>query len=282
MRARPVRAGAGGADLHVHTTHSDGDCSPCQVVVAAANVGLQALAITDHDAFSALEVARPEALHWGVELVPGIELSCELDGREIHILGYFFRDDDPDLMEAVDRLRAGRWARLDATAARLASLGLSIDLEALRRRRPRAAPGRRHLAEHLVQTGQAASLREAFARYLGDSGPAAEPKVLLPWDQAVQLIRKAGGVAALAHPPASLRRETLERLVDAGLKGIEVQGPGTSRSLQRRWREWADRYDLVPTAGTDFHSPGRSGRGGWIGAIAAPPEALERLRGLRS
>jgi predicted metal-dependent phosphoesterase TrpH len=271
---------AGGADLHIHTTHSDGACSPCQVVVAAANVGLRALAITDHDTLSALEIARPEARRWGIELVPGVELSCDHDGREVHILGHFIRDDDPALRAATDRLRAGRWARLEAMAARLAELGLSVDLEAVRRHHPRAVLGRRHLAEYLARTGQITSPREAFARYLGDSGPAAMPKVRLPWAEAIGLIQGACGVASLAHPPFYLRFEMLERMVAAGLRGIEVEGPGISRSLERRWRAWADRLDLVPTAGTDFHAPDRPGRGGWIGAIATPPESLERLRGL--
>lgn len=272
---------AGGADLHIHTTHSDGACSPCQVVVAAVNVGLRALAITDHDTLSALEVARPEALRWGIELVPGVELSCDHDGREVHILGHFVRDDDPALKEATDRLRAGRRARLEAMAARLVELGLSVDLDAVRRHHPRAVLGRRHLADYLAKTGQTSSPREAFARYLGDSGPAAAPKVRLPWAEAIGLIRAAGGVASLAHPPFYLRLEMLERFVAAGLQGIEVEGPGISRSLERRWRVWADRLDLVPTAGTDFHAPDRPGRGGWIGAITTPPECLERLRSLR-
>ena len=113
----------GAADLHVHTTHSDGVCSPCEVVVAAARVGLAALAITDHDTVSALAVARPEAARWGIELIAGVELTCEHDGRELHILGHFIRDDDPALLEAMASLRAGRTERLEAMAARLRDAG---------------------------------------------------------------------------------------------------------------------------------------------------------------
>ena len=141
-----------GADLHVHTTHSDGVCSPCEVVVAAARVGLAALAITDHDTVSALAVARPEAARWGIELIPGVELTCGHDGRELHILGHFIRDEDPALLEAMASLRAGRDQRIEAMAARLQTLGLSIDLDAVRRAFPRASLGRRHLAEYLART----------------------------------------------------------------------------------------------------------------------------------
>jgi len=281
-RGRKSQAGSAGsgADLHIHTTHSDGACSPCQVVIAAVNVGLKALAITDHDTVSALEIARPEARRWGIELVPGIELSCDFDDREVHILGYFVRDDDPPLRAATDRLRADRWSRLEAMADRLRTLGLSVDLEAVRRHHPRAVLGRRHLAEYLAKTGQISSPREAFALYLGDKGPATEPKAKLPWAKAIELIRGAGGVASLAHPPFYLRLNMLERLVEAGLRGIEVEGPGISRSLERRWRAWAEQLNLVPTAGTDFHASDRPGRGGWVGAITTPLDCLERLRGL--
>jgi predicted metal-dependent phosphoesterase TrpH len=249
-------------------------------VIAAVNVGLRAVAITDHDTLSAIEIARPEAQRWGIELVSGIELSCEHDGREVHILGHFVREDDPSIRSTTDRLRAGRWSRLEEMANRLSGLGFSIDLDALKRHHPRAVLGRRHLADYLARTGQVSGTREAFARYLGDDGPAAAPKLRIPWVEAIGLIRDAGGVASLAHPPFNLRLEVLERFVEAGLQGIEVEGPGISRKLEHRWRAWADRLGLVPTAGSDFHAPDRPGRGRWIGAIITPPDDLERLRSL--
>ncbi len=219
-----------GADLHVHTTHSDGICSPCEVVVAAARVGLPALSITDHDTVSALAVARPEAARWGLELIGGVELTCEFEGRELHILGHFIRDDEPELLEAITSLRTGRTERLHAMAARLKTLGLSVDEKALRRAFPRAVLGRRHVAEYLARTGQVASPRQAFLNYLGDRRPACVEKVRLESGRAIALIRAAGGVAALAHPPMDLRESTLRALVGLGLRAIEVDGPGFSRS----------------------------------------------------
>jgi predicted metal-dependent phosphoesterase TrpH len=269
--ARPVAA-----DLHIHTTHSDGVCSPCEVVNAAVNVGLSALAITDHDTVSALAVARPEADRLGIELIAGIELTAEREGREVHILGHFFRPDDPALVATTAALRLGRSDRLRAMAERLDGLGLSVDLKALAGIFPRATLGRRHLADWLVKTRQVVDHREAFALYLGDGGPAEVAKPRLPWVEAIALIRGAGGVAGLAHPPYDLRESTLREYADAGLGAIEVDGPGITTQCGRRWREWADRLGLAPIAGSDFHAADRPGR--WLGSTTTPGADLDRLR----
>lgn len=265
-----------GADLHVHTTHSDGVCSPCEVVNAAARAGLAAVAITDHDTVSALAVARPEADRLGIELVAGVEWTCEFAGREIHLLGHFFRDADPAVAAASTRLRRARVDRLSAMVDRLHDLGLSIDLHALQRAFPRATLGRRHLADWLVRTGQVGDQREAFARYLADHGPAHVPKPRLAWQAAVALTRSAGGVTGLAHPPFNLGFEQLRTLADGGLHAIEVAGPGVAPRLGRRFRDWAATLNLIPIAGTDFHAPDRPGR--WVGAVVTPHADLERLR----
>jgi 3',5'-nucleoside bisphosphate phosphatase len=256
--------------------HSDGACSPGDVVRAAASVGLAAVAITDHDTLSALSVARPEAARLGVELVAGIELTAEYEGREIHILGHFLRADDPALVATTVMLRAARADRLRAMAGRLAQMDLWVDLDALARAFPRATLGRRHLADWLVKTGQVPDRRGAFARYLGDDGPAHVPKPRLPWREAIACIRSAGGVAGLAHPGHHCQERLLRNLEAGGLGSIEVLGPGVGRRLAERLRAWADRLNLVPIAGTDFHAPDRPGR--WVGAIVTPAADLERLR----
>ncbi len=267
------------ADLHVHTTHSDGLCSPSEVVIAAAGVGLSALAITDHDTVSALAVARPEALRLGVELISGVELTCEYEGREVHLLGYFFRDDDPDLLAATERLRADRVERFAAMAERLVDLGMVVDLRAVRRCFPRAVLGRRHLGEYLARTKQVANVRDAFDRFLADGKPASVDKARLDAFEALALVHKAGGVVSWAHPPFNLKFEALRTLADAGLDAIETAGPGIQNRVGRRFRDWAEILNLVPTAGSDFHAPDRPGR--WVGAIAAPDSDVDRLRARR-
>jgi predicted metal-dependent phosphoesterase TrpH len=251
------------------------------VAVAAAGVGLSALAITDHDTVSALPIARPEAGRLGIELIAGVELSCVLapEGREFHLLGHFFRDDDADLLEAMSVLRLGRTRRLEMMVEKLNAHGLAIEPAALCRAFPRAVLGRRHVALFLERTGQVASVREAFSRFLADGRPCCVDKPRLDIVEAIGLVNRAGGVAALAHPPYDLRAETLRRLTEAGMGAIEVGGPGISNRLARRFRDWAAQLALVPIAGSDFHAPDRPGR--WVGAIATPQADLDRLRLVR-
>ena len=192
------------------------------------------------------------------------------------MLGYFIRDDDRELAEAMALLRIGRNRRVEAMTARLEGLGLLIDLNAVRRAFPRATLGRPHLADYLARTGQVGSRREAFVRYLGDGRTACVPKPRLDTREAIALIQRAGGVAALAHPPHDLGKDTLQVLATAGLQAIEVDGPGFSNGKSRRIRTWADQLGLVGVAGSDFHAPDHPGR--WVGAITTSRDNLERLR----
>ena len=265
-----------GADLHVHTTHSDGACTPAEVVRSAASVNLMAVAITDHDTLTGIAPARAEAARLGVELVAGIELTAERDGREIHLLGHFVDDADPALVGATAILRRARDARIEALADRLRGLGLTVDLDYLRAAFPRATLGRKHLADYLHRTGQVATYRDAFDRYLGDAGPVQVAKPRTPWREAIGLIRGAGGVAGWAHPPYDLRFESLHALAEAGLGAVEVGGPGVAPRVGLRWREWAEALGLAVTAGSDFHAPDRPGR--WVGAITLPAADFARLR----
>jgi predicted metal-dependent phosphoesterase TrpH len=221
-------------------------------------------------------VAQPEASRWKIELIKGIELTCSQDNREIHILGYFIRDDDQALDHALKSLRTGRALRMEVMSERLRTLGFSVDLNALRNVFPHSNLGRRHLADYLVRTHQVINMREVFSRFLADGRPACVDKPRLQSEDAIKLIRGAGGVAALAHPPHDLPRSSLQSLVEEGLQAIEVDGPGFSRSKSQRIGDWANRLGLIRVAGSDFHAADRPGR--WVGAITTAQEELERLR----
>lgn len=275
--ARAVQAGA---DLHVHTTHSDGVFSPGEVLRSAAQAGLAAVAITDHDTVSGVSVAQPEANRLGIELIPGIEMTAEHAGHEVHILGYFLDVHDEALLEATQRFRLERDQRLLSMIDALRELGLLVDFQAIRTVWPRAALGRKHLAEWLVKSQQAPTVRVAFDRYLADDAPACRPRPRIPWSEAVACIARAQGVAALAHPGRKLADPLLLDMKAAGLAGIEVNWPGQGANRVRQARERADRLGLIPLSGSDFHAPDQSMRS--IGCRVTPVAELERLRACAS
>ena len=264
----------GRADLHLHTTHSDGAYSPAQLVELARRAGLAAVAVTDHDAIGGVALARAAAVGSGVEVIAGVEITAEFHGRELHLLGYFFRTDDSPLMAALEKVRRGRVERFQEMVERLRACGASLDLRGIP---PPAAPeslGRRHLAEMLVSQGMAGSVREAFNRWLHDGGRAAAPKLRLPVDEAVVLVRGAGGVAAYAHPPYDCTVETLTELRDLGMGAVEVDHPAIKASRGRQLREWAATLGLAVSAGSDCHGPGKHA----VGACTVSTEELEQLR----
>ena len=272
-RPQPAMAGA---DLHVHTTHSDGVFSPGEVVRTAAQAGLSAVANTDHDTVSGVSVAQPEADRLGIELVPGIEMTAEHHDTELHILGYFLDVQHEPLLSATRRLHAERDQRFLAIIDGLRQLGLTVDFDEIRAVWPRAALGRKHLAEWLVRSRQVPTVRVAFNRYLADDAPACRPKPRMPWAEALASIANAGGVSALAHPSRNMDDLLLKEMKEAGLSAIEVSWPGQGANRVRQGRERADRLGLIPLSGSDFHAPDQSMRS--IGCRRTPLAELESLR----
>jgi hypothetical protein len=267
---------AGRADLHIHTTKSDGAYTPAQVIELARRSGLGAVAITDHDTLDGVVEAQAAALATGIEVVPGVEISAEYRGREFHLLGYFVRRDDAPLRAALHQLSKQREVRFWHMVERLRAGGVAIDAEELRACAGSTTLGRRHLAEFLVQKRCAGSVREAFARYLGDGKWAAVSKVRLPVEEAIHLVRGAGGVAAWAHPPYDCTRESLAELHSRGLRAVEVEYPTFRVGRVRQLRAWAAELGLAVTGGSDCHGPDHRGRA--LGARSVTASELEALR----
>ncbi len=208
---------AGRADLHLHTTHSDGTYTPAEVVDLARRSGLSAIAITDHDTLSGILAARAAAVGSPVEVIVGIEITSDYQGRELHLLAFFVALDNEPLNAALEAIRRHRVERLREMRQRLQQAGVSIpDADVVLPASPDAV-GRRHLAEQLVQAGRAATIREAFARYLHDRSPFVVPKQRLPVAEAIRLVRVAGGVAAWAHPSYDCTQDSLLELREMGL-----------------------------------------------------------------
>jgi hypothetical protein len=266
----------GRADLHLHTTASDGTYTPSQVVDLARRSGLGAIALTDHDTLAGLDEARAAAQGLGVEIIPGVEITCEHHDRELHLLAYFVRPDDGPLRAVLARLCAHRLERYRDMIERLQRLGVSIPQQELQG--PTVGSlGRRNLAELLVKVRRAGSVREAFARYLGEHGPVAVPKLRLAVAQAIDLVHQAGGVAAWAHPSYHEgTRDTLAELQGLGLGAVEVEYPGLRSEQRRQLRQWAGELGLAVTGGSDCHGPDHPRRA--VGAATISAGELEVLR----
>jgi predicted metal-dependent phosphoesterase TrpH len=268
------RPNAGRADLHLHTTYSDGQYRPDEVVDLARRSGLVAIAVTDHDTTGGVTPAR-QAAGPGLEVIAGVEITTEFRGRELHLLAFFVDLDNAPLETALREIRAGRAERFRAMIERLGECGVSLDEEGLDFT-PEAL-GRRHLAELLVKQGKAGSVREAFSRWLADPRIAAQTRKRLPIAQAIDLVKGAGGVAALAHPAYDVHQEDLAELARLGMGAVEVEYPDVRRGRAQELRSWAASLGLAVSGGSDCHGPGPRA----IGARTISTEELERLRSLQ-
>ncbi len=264
-------------DLHSHSTASDGQYPPGEVAsrVAAAGVGVWAL--TDHDTVAGLESACAAAKRLSVRFVPGIELSCFIDRREIHMLGHFVDPEHPTLKRFEDFLAEKRRERMVEIVRKLAGLGVHITVDDIVKHSGGKTIGRPHISRALVEGGYVATVKEGFDRYLGEGKPAYVSRFRLEAEDGIQLVAGAGGVATLAHPGVNkLERGDLRRLREAGLAGVEVFHPDHNRSVREKYQRIADELDVVATSGSDFHgeqvAPDRH-----LGSETMPEAQLERL-----
>lgn len=270
------------ADLHVHTTHSDGMMAPEEVVEYAERKGLQAIAITDHDRVSAIDIAQKYAEKKQLEIIPGVEISTLWQKQEIHILGYWIDVDDPELLQLLENQRNVRHLRNQMMIQKLQELGISITLEevmACKKDDDHRTVGRPHIAEVLIEKGVVRSMKEAFDRYLGKEGLAyLTPERISPME-AIRVIRKNGGVAVMAHPGLYQMDHIIPSLVKEGLIGIEISHPDHTKEDERRYREIAVEHHLVMTAGSDFHGE-REGKmyHADLGTCTAPYERVVQLK----
>jgi predicted metal-dependent phosphoesterase TrpH len=250
----------GGADLHFHSTVSDGVETPEALVSRAVAAGLSVAALTDHDAVHGVTVFEAAAAGTGLVAAGGVELSIDDGGEDVHLLGLFVDPEEPVLVARLALFREVRDRRGEAIAGRLEALGVTLDLPALRAEVGDGAFGRPHVARALVAKGVVASVEEAFRRFLGDGAPAFVPKAKWGLGEAIGAVRRAGGLAVLAHPvwyrdPGDL----LRRGRDLGLDGVEVFHPDHGGREEELFRE-AEGLGLLVTAGSDFHSALDGGR----------------------
>jgi predicted metal-dependent phosphoesterase TrpH len=279
-------------DLHVHSNASDGTDDPAEVIRRAEAAGLDVLALTDHDTQAGLAEASA-ALPDGLTLIPGMELSCELDGRSVHLLAYLFDQEDPALRAETSQIRDDRTYRARAMVDRMRELGADVTWEQVAEIAGDAVIGRPHLARALAASGAVATPADAFtADWIGDGGRAFVDRYAPDLARAVGLVKAAGGVPVLAHPRSpgyEIPDEVIVRLAGAGLSGIEVFHFDHDQSQRARLAELARSLNLIMTGGSDdhgaYHPGGRppvppAGNGHGLGSETTPPEEYERLLAL--
>ena len=266
-------------DLHAHSTASDGTESPAELVRTAVRVGLDVVALTDHDTTAGWDEAAA-VVPPGLTLVPGAEISCGRDGVSAHLLGYLFDRRDRALGAELARTRDDRVPRARAMVDKLAAAGVPLTWEqVLARVDPGATVGRPHLADALVSAGVVADRTEAFDSYLHRNSPFYVRHRTIDPVAAVRLVRGAGGVSVLAHAGAHKRGrvladEVIAEMAAAGLGGLEVDHPDHDEETRARMRALARALDVLPTGSSDYHGTGKVSR---LGEETTDPEVYEAL-----
>lgn len=242
-------------DGHMHTIFSDGAMTPEELAAANATVATQMVALTDHDTMNGHPRMREACAAHGLGFVPGVEMSVDLDGREIHVLAYFVSLHDTALKDALDASLAARKAHLKGALAKLAGLGFALSEEEVLREAADQSVGRPHIARAMVKRRYVSSVDEAFKRFLGDGKPGHLPRHHVSAATMIGLVNAAGGVCSSAHPGLyGLHDEQLQRLTDYGLKGLECYHPEHSPSDVLYYLRQCERLGLTPTGGSDFHA----------------------------
>ncbi|UCF88031.1 MAG: PHP domain-containing protein [bacterium] len=274
-------------DLHTHSNASDGKLSPAELMRHAKAMGVEVIALTDHDTLSGLEEASREAARIGIELIPGVEISAEYNPGTLHMLGYYIDPSDSELAETLAWLRGGRDHRNHIILKKLAELGCPLEWEEVEALAGGESMGRPHIATAMVNRGYVSSFKEAFDRYLGKGAAAYTDREKMTPETALERIRRAGGLPVLAHPQTlSLTEDELSDLLRSlasrGLAGVEVYYYSHSEEETALYRSLAGKYGLVVTGGSDFHGPGmlETQLGVGRGNMSIPRSLAEELKKL--
>ena len=265
-------------DLHLHTTASDGRCTPAELFERAAAAGVTAMAVTDHDTTAAVAEVQALAQARGIEAISGIEITAVEADRDVHILGYFIDQDNAQLAAFLSRQRAQRIARVEAVCERLAQLGMPLDMHAVlaQARESGRSIGRPQIARAMVAAGHVADTREAFDKWLATGRPAFVPRPGAPPEEVISIVRGAGGLTSLAHPGQTAIDGRIPVYCLAGLNAIEVYHPDHDTASTERYRQLASRLMVLITGGSDFH--GDPSHGLAPGSVTLPADAWLRFR----
>ncbi len=275
-------------DLHVHSTESDGTMTPQELMVHAKEIGLSAIALTDHDSIHGLAKARPVAESLGLELVPGVELSTDCDGKEIHILGYYIDEHNRAFLDRLQEFVDGRDKRNAKMVALLREEGFDITMEKLYAAYSDSVITRAHFARYLVEHGFVKDRAAVFAKYLGSDCRCYVPREKITPFEAIRLIRLGGGLAFFAHPVLCRMshgklRSFLKELKDEGLAGIEAIYSMNTQEDEAAMLHFAREFGLLVSGGSDFHGANKPyiNMGTGKGNLNIPYDVLAKIKAYR-
>ncbi len=242
-------------ELHCHSTASDGELAPAQLVVRAQAQGITTLALTDHDTVDGLPELIEAARETTIRVISGVELSCHYEGREVHLLGYLFEHRDPDFLELLSRMQEERRGRVHQILEKLAQMGVELTYDEVEAQSGGGTLGRPHVAKALLAKGVVHGLDQAFDLYLGNRAPAYVGRSLLSLPDGIEAIRRAGGCSVLAHPGLLTDWAMVERILQLPVHGMEVWHPSHGKASRKRAKRLGGRYNKVLSGGSDFHRP---------------------------
>lgn len=263
-------------DLHMHSTASDGEHTPAELVHLAIERGFATIALTDHDSVAGLDAAIAAARGTSLQVIPGVELSCDVPQTEVHVLGYFIDWHAAHFQSMLVKFRDGRYGRAEKMVKKLAALGAPISFDRVKEIAGDASIGRPHVAQALLEAGHITTIAEAFDKYIGRTGPAYVERFRLTPEDAVTLILQAGGVPVLAHPREV--KHFVEPLVKVGLVGLEVYYGLYDDATISELARLAKQYGLLATGGSDFHGLNKMAHMSGLGQMNVPPNVVEKLR----
>ncbi len=268
-------------DLHVHTTASDGILTPQQIISKAYEIKLTGLAISDHDTVDGLPVAVDylNINEIKLDFIPAIEMNTELDGYEIHILGYYIDFTNQNLDRHLTQIKEARMERAEKMVEKLRNMGMMIDLARVQEIAIGDLIARPHIARALMEKGYVPSEREAFNKYIGKGRPAYVPRYKFEPETALALIRESGGVSILAHPGLLKNDNMIDVLIEMGVEGLEVYYPEHSRGLISKYLELCGERNLLVTGGSDFHGSSRNSQSFELGSCGASFDLVNQLKG---
>jgi predicted metal-dependent phosphoesterase TrpH len=269
------------ADLHVHTTASDGTYSPREVVEYAKQQGLSAVGITDHDTVLGLSEADKTGKPLSIDVVPGVEMNTDHEDAEVHILGYYIDYTDSEFLDLLAYLRKMRFRRVEKMFHRLTLHGLKLSFDDVVRDRPTESIGRPHLASAIVKAGYAVSSGEAFSKFLVRGSPGWVRRYAFSPVEAIRAIQNARGIPVLAHPGLIGNDMFVRELTSAGLMGLEAFHSEHTPQVTKHYQNLARRMGLLATGGSDFHGHTVDGRRD-IGDVAVPYSVVQKLKRMTS